>query len=174
MTDDPWLLALLGGDEYEAGKVEYPVSVDAAGRTQAQVMKTAQARLSGAGWRIVESEPGGYEFTASNGRHAVTVRYQDGDPRLSIVREAPWTVPPLAVAGGVLGALTGWLLVGWGSRRAQASGVPGRRAAAAGIGYLGLLLTVLPTLSWLLWMAAWLSGGGTWRIPFWFPTVIMG
>ncbi|MDI6102765.1 hypothetical protein QLQ12_29510 [Actinoplanes sp. NEAU-A12] len=73
----------------------------------------------------------------------------DGAASFMLTRSAPSWLPGVAVAGGVLGAVAGWLLFGWASRRSE--GHPLRTTVAAFLGWAVALVTPLSALV-----------GGTW------------
>jgi hypothetical protein len=136
--DDPtdaWT-PIQGADDYTSGSIEYAFGPAAAGPDFRAFMRTVRDRLSAAGWsvgQIREHEPttwAGARLRAEKDGLAMTIGYDDGmftvdaDNReipipvtLDISRATPPWVSPVAALGALLGALAGWLLVGWISRR---------------------------------------------------------
>ncbi|RKR92147.1 hypothetical protein BDK92_6581 [Micromonospora pisi] len=125
--DDPtdaWTI-VSGGDDYTPGRVEFGFESDQDARTLASDVR---GRLDASGWEVSDVEFHGERAFGEGAtlyarRDGLTVWYSDlgagATPRLdlTIVRARPTTPLPLAVLGGLVGALVGWLLAGWVSRR---------------------------------------------------------
>lgn len=123
-------LLVRGGDYQEGTAV-----VTATGSPSSTTLATARERLRDAGWQV--STParrtGGLgarggpdtEVAARRGdtalRLVLPVSPAAGQPQLTIElrRTTPAAVLPAAVAGGVFGALLGWFVFGWASRRSE-------------------------------------------------------
>ncbi|BAL88213.1 hypothetical protein AMIS_29930 [Actinoplanes missouriensis 431] len=73
----------------------------------------------------------------------------DGAASFQLSRSAPAWLPALAVAGGLLAALAGWLIAGWASRRTAGDTV--RTGVVAGFGGMAILLTVAVAVLGGLW-----------------------
>ncbi|MGB2571411.1 hypothetical protein ACPFP2_23620 [Micromonospora citrea] len=100
-----------------------------------QTVATAQRRLAETGWRLDAVTTGEWSSsgepvrtTTLDARRGDTVlvvtvnsRMTTESPYLSMTlwRTTPPAVAPAAVAGGLLGALAGWLVFGWASRRTE-------------------------------------------------------
>ncbi|MEV0424995.1 hypothetical protein [Micromonospora sp. NPDC050495] len=126
----PWLL--VRGRAYQEGSTV----VSATNRpltTPAQVLDTARQRLVDAGWQVSPTahRTGGIgarggpdvELTATRGDTALRLVLPTGAAgsflTLELRRTTPPAVLPAAVVAGLAGALTGWFVFGWASRRGQ-------------------------------------------------------
>jgi membrane protein YqaA with SNARE-associated domain len=97
-------------------------------------MEQARTRLTTAGWdyRDGDNTANEQQFWAVRDGYAVSllaVNWSDGVPETSaaLVRTQPWWLTALALAGGGLGAVLGWFLTGWVSRRTEHRGRAVRR-----------------------------------------------
>jgi hypothetical protein len=122
---------LVGSDfgDYSKGRVSSYFGPAAADKDFGAFARTTAQRLRAAGWsdvvvgqQILAARkdgllvqfvmfPDGLTSTDSAGRQVLT------PVRLEITRSAPGWIVPSMIIGAMLGALTGWLLVGWISRR---------------------------------------------------------
>lgn len=132
-------------------------------------------RLEADGWRILDT----YRTNPPNGaqellaRSADLVLWAEDRPGASgpasrldvqVYRAEPRWVSAVTFAAGLLGALLGWLIFGWASRRTEH-----RRAATAAVlvpAVLGLVL-LAPALSLGLIFLNVLLGGYVPEVPFW-------
>jgi membrane protein YqaA with SNARE-associated domain/catechol 2,3-dioxygenase-like lactoylglutathione lyase family enzyme len=137
----------------------------------------AVARLEAAGWTVRDVWPTGNTWIATgaldeSGRafwatrdglsiefEASTITNTDRMPpgsffaSASLTRLPPWYVTAASAAGLLLGALLGWLLTGWVSRRTERA-VPGARVTSHTTGALALIITLPQTLFGLLGLVA--------------------
>jgi hypothetical protein len=152
----------LEGIEY--GYAEYLVEQTGDKRDVAGYTTAARDRLSAAGWRITQQEipptvsSSGRTFsTFTATRDGLTLRFSDGfysgelTPTLpdgqasfTIWRETP-ALPAAATAGALVGAVFGWLLTCWASRRLERH--PTMNALAR-IGTVVLFIAWLPVAPW--------------------------
>jgi hypothetical protein len=174
-----WSTRLLGGDDYEPGYVRLSFTLSPGSGNR--VIAEAQFRLRAAGWRTVAAGNRFNLFVAQRGDQFVAQRddqrieaHWSGSPDqlfLDFTRVAPAGSAAAEVVGTLVGAVAGWLLVGWALRRA-CRGRRGRGAmamAAVGAGLLapGLLLTLV-----LLGRAA--LEPGAQLAPLWGPFMFVG
>lgn len=150
---------LFGSEDYVAGG-DY-ANYGLAGGDARDFMRAARERLRVDGWHVGYLREEGEQrngravamFAVKDGLE-MTVTFAEGTGMLDtsgrnapnsldlkIERGAPGSVLPSAVAGALLGALAGWLLVGWISRRTAGRSTNLQQGALlCGIGaYLGVL-----------------------------------
>ncbi|MGW0435729.1 hypothetical protein ACWDV4_24705 [Micromonospora sp. NPDC003197] len=162
--------SLLFGDGGEYGRSS--TSAYAAGTPPtdpAQLVPLTQQRLRAAGWHVYAPVVDDYtgcidkycgslmqisrtELTASRGDTFAGIAFQwppteAGGSYLSVdlYRATPPAVPYAGVAGGLVGALVGWLLFGWASRRTDGHH-PAVRATATTLYGITMFLWGAPTL----------------------------
>ncbi|WP_212988012.1 hypothetical protein [Actinoplanes auranticolor] len=137
--DAPLIVDSSDGENIRFGFADYWVEHTAATRDLDVFTAAARDRLLAAGWRLhgdvtaTDSEPDAITptrstaFLASHDGLVLAFRNtvwsnraawdNDGAASFTLTRAAPAWLWALTVAGGLLGALGGWLLVGWASRR---------------------------------------------------------
>jgi hypothetical protein len=169
--DAPLIVASSDGESIRFGFADYWVEHTAATRDLEAFTAGARDRLVAAGWRIhgditaTESEPDEITptrttaFLASRGGLVLAFTDtlwsnraawdNDGAASFTLSRAAPAWLWAFTVAGGLLGALCGWLLVGWASRRVSPGGAP---AFAVGtLAWPVVVLTLLVALGTGMW-----------------------
>jgi len=113
---------LTGLAEYDSGGVIYVYNSSPVGRPGPSALAAEVAdRLRADGWRVDGATFDGKWTTSvvayKGGTHVVFFDVS-GFAKLRIDRAEPAAVPVLTVVGLIVGALMGWLLAGWVSRRA--------------------------------------------------------
>ena len=169
--DAPIVVDTSDGEGVQFGYADYWVKHTPATRDVDAFTAGARDRLAAAGWRIhgeiVATASGPDEITPSRSAEFLATRGglvlsfyatvwgnrapwdSDGAASFTLSRSAPAWLWSFTVAGALLGALAGWLAVGWASRRAA----PGTaRAATAGLvawcGFGLMLAAVTVTMMW--------------------------
>jgi len=125
------LVALLGGDDYTAGYVQFTTAVPID-------LRASRDRLATAGWQTDLADA---DLTAYQG----TVFLHATPTSVWVKRATPPRVPILTTAGLLLGALAGWMLSAWSGRR-LARQHTGYKITAAIVFGLGTGAIGLPTL----------------------------
>ncbi|WP_412538139.1 hypothetical protein R8Z50_20000 [Longispora sp. K20-0274] len=184
--DDPtdgWTTLLFGADDYTPGRVEFDYTGTAETGDPQAFARTAGDRLRAAGWRVTGTRIGDGEHysrgvTLWAEKDHLLVELSDsvegaGYVDLTVVRAPRWWMWPAGAAGGLCGALAGWLLFGWVSRR-----IEGRILRQAAVLVLGTVagVGILPALM-LCWIAISQAASGTepgQPVPLWFGLVYMG
>jgi hypothetical protein len=142
------LVALLGGDEYTAGYLQYTVTHP---DDSLATLRDANGALAKDGWDAepVSVQSYGGEFWATRGdlmAHMVTQGGSEGnETSLWIQRARPAPVPLLTLVGFALGALAGWQLAGWAARRRKGQPL-WQQAAVTSAFVLGAIALLPPTL----------------------------
>ncbi|HEV7898452.1 MAG TPA: hypothetical protein VGP31_11475 [Planosporangium sp.] len=134
--DDPtdaWT-PLFGADDYSPGWVRAGMQSREDHRA---LIPSIEGRLRDAGWQVTDlrfneaDTWAGARFSAYRDGLALDIILSDATNavpvlpgmatilEVDIMRDDPWWVVPASVVGGLLGALAGWLLAGWVSRRTQ-------------------------------------------------------
>ncbi|GIG59868.1 hypothetical protein Lfu02_42400 [Longispora fulva] len=183
--DDPTSARTLlyGADDYTPGRVEFDYKGSDQTADADAFTRAAGDRLRAAGWRIAGTRVGDGEHhsrgvTLWAEKDDLLIELSDstdsgGYVDLTVVRSPQWWMWPAGIAGGVAGALGGWLLLGWVSRRIQ-----GRLIRQPLVIVLGLVAGngILPALS-LCWFAVrqvlTRTDPGQ-PIPLWFGLVYLG
>lgn len=152
-------LLTLDGGEYQLGQTRTAVN-GVPGEEPRDIAAAAQARLRDAGWKVNDTKvseavgcagppcdpatlPMRYTVTAQRGDTLIqieTIERSTPDTTYLVAelrRATPWAARPLGIAGFLLGAIGGWLLFGWASRRLE-SGHPVSQALAT-VGYVFML-----------------------------------
>ncbi|MEU4427350.1 hypothetical protein AB0F81_42565 [Actinoplanes sp. NPDC024001] len=158
------------GETTEFGYADYWVDHTGATQDVRAYAEGARDRLAAAGWDIrgaltVEEDRSSEPVSAEAGFWATTdglvlefsaVHWEgrawydsDGAASFTLSRSAPGWLTVVAVAGGLIGALAGWLLTGWASRRSE--GHEFRSAAAGAMAWMTVLLTLFAALLGGLW-----------------------
>ncbi|MEU4690663.1 hypothetical protein [Actinoplanes sp. NPDC023714] len=158
------------GEQTIYGFADYWVKHDDTTRDVLAYAEGARDRLAAAGWDVHgdvthESEAGSESSIDTAGfwatRDGLVLTYtgvlwgerapwdSDGAASFQLTRSAPPWLATVAVAGGLLTAAFGWLLVGWASRRTEDD--PARAGVAATAGWTAVLLTLLSALLGGLW-----------------------
>ncbi|OLB75033.1 MAG: hypothetical protein AUI14_22160 [Actinobacteria bacterium 13_2_20CM_2_71_6] len=148
---------LVGDDDYQPGRVTFCLESPVGFQTE---IPQIERQLRDAGWRVADprfNEPGtwaGASVYAYRDGLVLSIALTDAAQvvpkasdtativELNVVRDDPWWVWPAAVVGALLGALAGWLLAGWVSRRTD-----GRNAilqAGVGLMTVGVFLGMAP------------------------------
>ncbi|BEL02578.1 hypothetical protein Q0Z83_007690 [Actinoplanes sichuanensis] len=117
-ADDPDDRSVYGGVIY---------SVDHAG---IEVPGVTQ-RLNAAGWQTVphlypDMEPSMYGTDTRMERDGLVLMYNTRSASFTVTRAVPSWMGGVAAAGAAVGALLGWLLVGWAGRRAPEGTIAGQ------------------------------------------------
>ncbi|MGH3656919.1 MAG: hypothetical protein ACRDUA_09685 [Micromonosporaceae bacterium] len=116
------------GGEYQAGYTGSSVAGALSPADQKRTLRLARERLRATGWTVEEPVTDGRGDTlllAQRGDTTIHIElYSDADAEstylaASLYRATPAAVYPAGMAGGLLGALFGWLLFGWASRRTE-------------------------------------------------------
>jgi hypothetical protein len=190
-------VALYGHDEdFEFASYEFgPAGRFVAGGYR-EWTNAAATRLEADGWTVKGLEPTGATIT-STGRMDVSGRefwaFRDGlslhfaaetavvdtppgsfEATATLARLTPIWVTAAAGAGWLLGAVAGWLLTGFVSRRTEWA-TPGARAAAHGTAGLALVVALPGTLMGTLGLVAepFLHGATGYK-PFWWLSLTYG
>ncbi|MEU8662674.1 hypothetical protein [Actinoplanes philippinensis] len=153
------------GEQTVYGYADYWVKHTGATRDVLTYAKGARDRLAAAGWDVhgdvtfeheVASETPIDTATFWASTDGLVLTYtgvlwgnrapwdSDGAASFQLTRSAPGWLTAIAVAGGVLGAVAGWLLLGWASRRSE--GHPLRTTVAGALGWAAVVWTLLTAL----------------------------
>ncbi|GAA1798126.1 hypothetical protein GCM10009682_19740 [Luedemannella flava] len=158
-------LTIFDGEPLRQGHITNLVVNDAANASrsypapapQEQILATTRERLSAAGWTVRPSTPDtGARIVAERGDVILELLAETPDGPagtylvMAVTRTTPWTVYPAGLVAGLLGALVGWLVLGWASRRTEHRHLALRMATS-------LLFGVTLVMWWL--PAAWQFAG---------------
>lgn len=159
---------VLSGDRERTvyGFADYWVKHSEATRDVYTYAKGARDRLAAAGWDVRaevtrETEVSITDPNSTAGfwatRDGLVLTYSgvlwgnqpsydsEGAASFRLARSAPSWLPAIAVAGGLLGAVAGWLLTGWASRRSEHHQF--RTVVAGGAGWTAVPLALFPLLT---------------------------
>lgn len=167
------LVALLGGDEYTPGYVQFTLPHPEDGLA---TIRAAHERLRATGWGVdpIQDKPYGAEFDAIRDGLFVHIVTQGGgsyhETSLWISRATPALVPILTALGLLFGGVLGWRLGIWAARRAARQSTS-RKALATTAFALGSLLLLPPSLFNLVALFA--SLGTREPVPVWIGYVFI-
>ncbi|MFC4071452.1 hypothetical protein [Actinoplanes subglobosus] len=158
------------GEQTVYGYADYWVKHNGPTRDVRAYAEGARDRLAAAGWDVhgeVVYEVDHEAVTPSDGatfwasRDDLVLSYygtlwgeraawdSDGAHSFELTRSAPAWLDTVAAAGGVVGALAGWLFFGWASRRSE--GHPLRTAVAGGLAWTAVVWTLMTALLGGMW-----------------------
>ena len=154
-------------NDYDFGSAQpgavraYHVSASHQALTEAAFAVAARARLQDAGWKVSDVITGRGMLASYADTNTTLYAERDGlvievtnslheSPHVvvAIYRAEPVLVPIAQMLGALLGAMAGWLMIGWASRR-----LTGRHTALTAIIILGLaavLAAALPAIAFAL------------------------
>ncbi|BEL02691.1 hypothetical protein Q0Z83_008820 [Actinoplanes sichuanensis] len=158
------------GEQTVYGYADYWIKHDDTTRDVLTYARGARERLAAAGWDVhgdvtfeheVASETPIDTATFWASRDDLVLSYtgvlwgnrapwdSDGAASFELTRSAPAWLDTVAVTGGVLGAMAGWLLFGWAGRRSE--GHPLRTTVAGALGWTAVVWTLGSALLGGLW-----------------------
>ncbi|WP_305783625.1 hypothetical protein [Symbioplanes lichenis] len=178
------------GEGLQYGFADYWVEHTDATRAVEAYTVAARDRLTAAGWDVDARSGGAFVAT----RDGLVLSYwndvwtgrpwydSDGSAGFELSRAAPWWINALTLTGALLGALAGWLLTGWASRRTEDRPVVARTAGVFALFGLSLTAPLLlfsfgwspaaPGRPWtetlhlgLQWVPRWAPIPVTWLAP---------
>ncbi|WP_433296108.1 hypothetical protein ACQP2F_37575 [Actinoplanes sp. CA-030573] len=155
----------------------------------------AQARLAAAGWQVTAAEvtgptdiasgtvdDTGRTFEATRGGYALridtTIDVVDTPPgsfdaTATLDRLTPWYVTAFTAVGLLVGALIGWLVTGWASRRTEAATAAVRTVSGTSA-VIALALLVPQAVLGFLFLGSQLTRTGAPGKPFWTLSLTYG
>ncbi|MGY0232165.1 hypothetical protein [Longispora urticae] len=139
---------LYGADDYSPGRLHFLYPATPESENRAGFARTVGDRLRASGWQVTGVRHDGWGVVVWAEKDGLLVNVSDttngcGCVDLTIVRGTRWWMWPAGVAGALAGALAGWLLLGWLSRR-----IHGRPLRQAAVNLCGLVFgfAILPAL----------------------------